>query len=144
MLKGLFFYWMVLVFVCDMFFLYKNSVFLKCPITTAGTRTVDLEDSEFVLIDAQIPKTACLACLKGLLNILLRNVKGSADFGKILVFICETQKSDKSRRICLRCYGNRQLYSLLPSTRLVIVFPTGNLVFVRITLKPAVFEEFCV
>ena len=37
MLKGLFFYWMILVFVCDTIFLLKNSVFLKCPITTAGT-----------------------------------------------------------------------------------------------------------
>ena len=36
-LHGLFFYWMILVFVCYIFFLSKNSVFLKCPITTAGT-----------------------------------------------------------------------------------------------------------
>ena len=37
MLKWLLFYWMILVFVCDVFFLSKNSVSLKCPITTAGT-----------------------------------------------------------------------------------------------------------
>ena len=37
MLTGLLFYGMMLVFVCNVFFLSKNSVSLKCPITTAGT-----------------------------------------------------------------------------------------------------------
>ena len=36
MLKRLLFNWMILVFVCDVLFLSKNSVSLKCPITTAG------------------------------------------------------------------------------------------------------------
>ena len=41
MLKGLLFHWMILVFVCDVFFLSKNLVVLKCPITTAGTLVLE-------------------------------------------------------------------------------------------------------
>ena len=45
-----------------------------------------------VLIDYQIPQTA---------NLLLQ--QALADFGEILVFICETLKT---RRICSCCYGD--------------------------------------
>ena len=54
----------------------------------------------------------------------------------------------KGRQLCSRCYGSRQLYSLLPSTRLVFVFFIWNLVFARINLKlqtplkPAAFKNF--
>ena len=54
-----------------------------------------------VLIDYQIPQTAGLAGLEGLPNLLLQ--QALADFGEILVFICETLKT---RRICSCCYGD--------------------------------------
>ena len=46
-------------------------------------KTVDLEDSKFVLSDYQILKTAGLAGLEGLPNLLLQQVEGLADFGEI-------------------------------------------------------------
>ena len=63
--------------------------------------TVDLEDSEFLcLIDSPIPKTAVLAGLAGLLNLLLQKAEGLADFGEILDFSCRTLKTSS------RYYGN--------------------------------------
>ena len=73
------------------------------------------------MTDSQIPKTACLA--EGLMNILLRKTEGLADFGEILVFTCVALKT---KRICL--------------PRLVIVYSTGNLVFVRVNLKPFIVQ----
>ena len=45
--------------------------------------------------------------------------EGLADFGEILDFICKTLRT---RQLCTHCYGNRQLYSLLPNTWLVFLF----------------------
>ena len=56
------------------------------------------------LIDSQIPKTAGLAGLEGLLNLLLQKAEGLADFVEIPVSICQTLKM---RQICSRCYGSR-------------------------------------
>ena len=47
-------------------------------------KTVDLEDSELCLIDSQIPKTAGLAGLEGLLNLMLPKAEDLADFREIL------------------------------------------------------------
>ena len=57
---------------------------------------------EFVF-DCQIPKTAGLAGLEGLTNLLLQQAEDLADFAEIFLFICETLKT---RRICSCCHGN--------------------------------------
>ena len=63
-----------------------------------------IQSTMSVLIGAtKIPKTAGLAGLEGLLNLLLQQAEGLADFREIFVFICETLKT---RRICSCCYGN--------------------------------------
>ena len=96
----------------------------------------------FCLIDSQIPKTAVLAGLEGLLNLLLQKVAGLADFGEILVFICKTLKM---RRIFSPCYGgSRQPYLLLPSTRLVFEFVNWKPRFRQDVSETCCSEEFCV
>ena len=60
-------------------------------------------DSNLCLIDYQIPKTAGLAALEGLPNLLLQQAEGLADFEEILVLICETLKMKRS---CSCCHGN--------------------------------------
>ena len=74
--------------------------------------------------------------LAGLLNLLLQKAEGLADFGEIIVFICEALKT---RRIWLHCYGNGVSANLLPSQApdSSSCFSTENHVFSRMNLKPA-------
>ena len=56
-----------------------------------------------VLLTTKFWKRQVWAGLEGLANLLLQQAEGLADFGRILVFICE---SLKTRRICSCWYGN--------------------------------------
>ena len=96
------------------------------------------------LIDYQIPKTAGLACLEGLLNLLFIQVEGLADFGEILVFICETLKTRRGE-FARAAMVIESVQSLLSSTGLVFMFSTGNLVYARMILKTAtaVLKNLC-
>ena len=71
------------------------------------------------LIDCKNPKTADLAGLEGLPNLQLQQTEGLADFGEILVFICETE--DEANLLVL-LWKLSQLKFSLPSTGLVFVF----------------------
>ena len=75
--------------------------------------------------------------LAGLLNLLLQKAEGLADIGKILDFICRTLKA---RRLCsFTIIGNFTLCCQAPDSS--SCFSTGNLVFTRINLKPAVLKN---
>ena len=80
----------------------KVSIF-KLTIEDELKKYSGLSRPRVCLIDYQILKTAGLAGLKGLPNLLLQQAEGLADFGEILAFICETLKT---RRIGSCCYGN--------------------------------------
>ena len=92
------------------------------------------------MIDYQIPKTAGLAGLEGLPNLLHKSAEGLVDFGEILAFICKTLET---RRICSCCYSqlsqsNHCRQALDSSSS----FSNKNLIFYRMNPKPAALKKF--
>ena len=101
------------------------------------------------MIESPVPKTAGLAGLADLLNLLLEKAESLADVGEILVLTCETVKT---RQICLCCYGD-SISSIFVATHQTRprVFnwkprfrqnESEAMILNIIDLKPAVFKNF--